>query len=74
MLFSKTNFGPNTATLMGRVYDDAWREIQSKYMFPSVEDAKEVSANVVALIMNAVSDGERDPERLKLAALQAIGS
>jgi hypothetical protein len=72
MQLPPTNFDPDTVALMGRACDDAWHEIQRKVFFPSLADERDIRHLIALRVMTAVSDGERDVERLKSAALAAI--
>jgi hypothetical protein len=59
---------------MGRACDDAWKELQTKVFFPTLADERDIRQLIALRVMTAVSDGERDPARLKTAALEAIES
>ena len=65
-------FLPDAVALMTRVCDEAWAEIQAKYFYPNQEDATEVRHLLASRILDAVADGELDPQRLKQIALEAI--
>ena len=71
MLAPKSTFQPETVALMGRVFDAVWREIQAKYFLPS-DNTNEIGVFVARRIIAAAAGGERDPERLKATALQAL--
>jgi len=72
MQIPSTNFDPATVDLMGRACDDAWRTIQEKVFFPSQADERDVRHLIELRVMTAVADGERDVERLKTVALEAV--
>jgi hypothetical protein len=57
---------------MRRVFETAWREIQAKYFLPSSDDTNQFGIFVAHRIIAAAAGGERDPERLKAAALQGF--
>jgi hypothetical protein len=65
------NSNSDTIALIGRVYDEAWLELQGKSYFRSDADKTGARTAIATRIMAAVAVGERDPERLKLMALQA---
>ncbi len=55
---------------MGRVCDAAWHELQLRL---HARDDPSHARDLMALrILGAVTEGERDPERLKAIALTAI--
>ena len=72
MRFPKLSFDPETVALMGRVCDAAWERLRSTTYIPFPEDVSEVRDAIALKVMLAVSDGERDPERLVVAALEDI--
>ncbi len=65
-------FLPDAVALMARVCDEAWAEIQAKYFHASQADPTEVRRLLASRILEAVADGEVDPQRLKQIALEAI--
>lgn len=67
-----SNYDAATVALMGRACDDAWHEIRKKVFFPSLADERDIRHLIALRVMTAVADGERDCERLKTAALEAI--
>ena len=71
MLLPQANFDPETVALMGRACDEAWRELERRrgFILLKTDDVKVVLAHK---IMTAVYEGERDHERLKQAALNAV--
>lgn len=69
MDLSSRTFDPPTIELMGRVCDDAWREVLSKHFFPAVLSETECRTLIAHRVMSAVAQGERDPEQLKSRAL-----
>ena len=72
MRLPKPNFNHETVAIMGRACDTAWYELQETVFFPSQADAGEVRNLLALRVIAAVSDGERDPERLKSIALRSV--
>jgi hypothetical protein len=71
MPFPKDCYGPETLGLMTQAFDAAWEE--AEYALASNTFDPTGLRRLLALkIMVAVRDGERDPERLKELALDAI--
>ena len=67
-------FDPETVLLLGQVYDPAWRELEAaRSVRPSKRARTKASATLTRHLMAAAHVGERDPEKLKLLALQAMG-
>ncbi len=62
---------PETLNLMSMAFDAAWNEVGFAL---AVRDAKPTAIRTLmsVRIMTAVRDGERDPDRLKELALEAI--
>jgi hypothetical protein len=71
-VITKSNFDCETVALMGRVCDDAWRDLQATMFFPLPSDAEETLHRIAARIMAAVAEGERDPTRLKAIAMDGF--
>lgn len=67
-----TSFSPETVTLMGRVCDAAWREVQEKLFFPSQWEAEAFRRELAERVMAAVAGGERNATRLKVIALESM--
>jgi hypothetical protein len=65
------HFDSETLALMGRVCDDAWNELQKTIFFPTQLDASDVRSRLAARVLEAASQGERSPDRLKSIALEA---
>jgi hypothetical protein len=63
-----TSFDPDTASLLGRVFDDALSCLEGDGLQPDI--VKEV---VASRIITLASKGERNPSRLRRAALSAFG-
>jgi hypothetical protein len=63
------SFDAESVALMSRVCCDAWWEIKSSYGFPSIA-AENATRSLLALrVMEAVGQGQRDPEQLRVVAL-----
>lgn len=67
-LFDRSDFGPDTIAIMARAYEEARKRLHDKGQPPLVQEV------IVARIIAAVRTGERDPDRLCLDALMALGS
>lgn len=65
-------YDASTVTLMGRVCDDAWREMTDAGVSASQEQAEEIRRQMARNVLGAVAAGENDPDRLKSIALSAI--
>jgi hypothetical protein len=67
-------FDPDTVLLLGQVYESAWREFEVTRSGRLSKNARtKASAALTRHLMAAAHIGERDPEKLKLHALQAMG-
>jgi hypothetical protein len=66
------SFDPETVAMMGRVCDEAWEEARSRPSFRLKETPTGMRNFVVLRIMAAVAVGQRNPERLKAIALDAL--
>jgi hypothetical protein len=62
-------FDHHSVTLMGQVCDDAWRDVIKSPVFNSEPAQHEARRLMVERVMAAVVDGERDPDRLRIIAL-----
>ncbi len=71
MGFPKHNYDPQTLALMRSAFDAAWEEIEYA-LAGSQLNPTELRTAMAFRIMLAVSDGERDPERLKELAIETI--
>ena len=71
MGFPKHDYDPKTLDLMRSAFDAAWEEIEYALAGSKLNPSKLRTA-MVARIMLAVKDGERDPERLKELAIETI--
>ena len=71
MIFPSDCFDAETLDLMGQAFDAAWEEVA--LALASNDDNPTALRTLMAVrIMAAVRDGERDLERLKELALDAI--
>ena len=66
------SFDHVTVALMGRVCDEAWREVQDKNFFPSQSGAEAYRQELATRVMAAVVAGETDAARLKAIALECV--
>jgi hypothetical protein len=57
---------------MGRVCDQAWLELRNKLLFPSQSVEEDVRTSLAHRVLEAVSQGERNPETLKSLALKRV--
>ena len=72
-MFPASSFDPETLSLLSRVFDEAWIETQVTLGNKPL-DATAVRSALAKRIMAAAKGGERDPDRLKLIALQAVAA
>lgn len=66
MPFLGTSFDPETLVVLRRVFDESWNEMRTLNIPSDMDVARNLLA---ARIMLAAADGERDPVKLKAAAL-----
>jgi hypothetical protein len=66
------SFEPELVALMGRVVDDALAEAHDQLSFPNAVDPTGLRNLVALRVMAAVAIGQRNPERLKAIALEAL--
>ena len=69
---SLNSFDAKTVVMMGRVCDEAWDEAQSRLSLPKAGDGSQLRSLVVSRVMAAVIAGQKDPERLRAIALEAL--
>ena len=72
MQVTQANFDSETVALMGRVCDEAWRDLQVTTYYPSPSDSADVLQRMAIRVMAAVAGGERDPARLKALAMDGL--
>ncbi len=65
-------YDASTVTLMGRICDDAWREMTKSGVSASDQQVEEIRRRMARNVLGAVAAGENDPDRLKSIALTAI--
>jgi hypothetical protein len=64
------SYDPEALLLMGQVAFDV---VRTQTFYPHPADEQEVRSQIAIRVMAAVAEGERDPQRLLLLALQAVG-
>jgi hypothetical protein len=69
-MFPDTSYDPDTLALLTLALDDAWKDVQSALVVKPLA-ADVLRRRLAKRIMSAANDGERDPARLKLIALDA---
>ena len=72
MLSPSNHFDSETVSLMGRVCDQAWFELRNKLFFPDPEEEQAVRGSLAHRVLDAVNQGERNPDRLKAIALATV--
>ena len=72
MPFSGESYDPATLAILTRAFDAAWQEVESANVTSLINDASNTRRIMALRIMNAAKSGERDPDRLRLLALQGI--
>ena len=65
------SYDSHTMGVLKRAFDEAWTETQ-KLIGSRPLTAESIRRSLAKRIMLAADKGERDPQRLKLIALQAI--
>ena len=70
-MFPASSYDPETLAVLTRVFDEAWMDIQTMLTVRPL-DAVAMRTGLAKRIMAAANEGERDPVRLKLIALQAV--
>ncbi len=60
---------PETVALVEEVCDEAWHVLEAATSIISPAEAHEIRCQMVSRVMAAVADGERNPEELKVLAL-----
>jgi hypothetical protein len=72
MQLPREAFDPDTVALMGRVCDDAWNDAQRWLSLGPMGDPSSLRETLALRVIAAVAHGERDPQKLRLLALQAL--
>ncbi len=67
-MFPNASYDPDTLAVVACAFDDAWKSVQSALAVKPL-DAALLRTRLARRILVAVDKGERDPVRLKLAAL-----
>ena len=67
----QSNFTPEAITLMGTVCDEAFITLRQTTFFPTINEEYEVRHRMASRVLAEVSAGERDPIRLRAAAMLA---
>ena len=62
MQITQGDFDREIVDLMSHVCTEAWRKLQTTTFFPSPADESEFRSALVARVMAAITEGERDPE------------
>jgi hypothetical protein len=70
-MFPTDAFDPETLRMLTRALDEAWVAVQAALGVRPV-DPIQLKERLAVRILHAANQGERDPKRLKLIALQAI--
>jgi hypothetical protein len=70
MAFRDAAFDPDTISLMTGALETAWREAQERHLIKASADT--ARAMMASAILAAVSNGERNPMRLKNLAMRAV--
>ena len=66
-----SNFTPEALALMGSVCDEAFAVLRETTLYPTANEEYEVRHRIASCVLSEVSAGERDPVRLKAAAMHA---
>lgn len=72
MPFSDVAYDPETLALLEGAFNDAWAEVQMARASKDDESSVVIRKLMALRIMRAANDGERDPDRLRVLAIQAI--
>lgn len=68
----KDAYGPEAVAIMGRAFEEAWRELNAKGIFDRAYSPHVMRTRVALRILEAAQRGERDPDRLKYIALRTV--
>jgi hypothetical protein len=73
MPFSDASYDPETLSLLDRAFKEAWQEVEVAIPSAANNGSMETTRKMMALrIMDAANQGERDKDRLKRLAVQAV--
>ena len=71
MPFSERAYDPDDLALMTRVLDETWQAVLSKSVYRALDPTR--TRHEMALrIMQAVDEGQRDPDDLRRVAMLAV--
>jgi hypothetical protein len=73
MPFSDRAYDIATWRLLHQVLEEAWQDILSRSVYRALDPSRARRA-MALLIMQAIDQGQRDPEHLKRIAISAIES
>jgi hypothetical protein len=68
----QSNFTPEAIALMGTVCDEAFIALRQTTFFPTINEEYKVRHRMASRVLAEVSSGERDPVRLRAAAMRAL--
>jgi hypothetical protein len=68
----QSNFTPEAIELMGTVCDEAFSALRQTTFFPTINEEYEVRHRMASRVLAEVSAGERDPVRLRAAAMRGL--
>ena len=63
-------FDSDAVALMGRAFDDAWKQVAATGLFSSADSESDAKMLIAELIMNAAAGGQRDYQQLMSIALR----
>ena len=66
------SYDPPTLSLLTRVFDVAWKDVQGMIGVANPITAEALRSKLATRLITAVDRGERDPARLKLIALDVV--
>jgi hypothetical protein len=69
---TRARFDVETLMLVGQVCDQAWRDLNQTMFFPDPKAADDVRRTIATRVLAAVTNGERDMERLKAMVIESI--
>jgi hypothetical protein len=69
---TRASFDVETLMLVGQVCDQAWRDLNQTMFFPDPKGADDVRRTLATRVLAAVTNGERDMERLKAMVIESI--
>jgi hypothetical protein len=69
---TRARFDVETLMLVGQVCDQAWRDLNHTMFFPDPKGADDVRRTIATRVLAAITNGERDMERLKAMVIESI--